>query len=79
MIASERTNPPRQNRIMGYVIQACNELGVELQEVWCSTMKCIYRFPGESEEEAHMFMYGTSADYEQILNVIRDEVNKKDA
>lgn len=70
----ERASMPRQNRIMWYVIRACNQLDIELEEVYCTNMKCIYRFPGESEEEAHMFMYGTSADYEQILNVIRDEV-----
>lgn len=69
----ERASMPRQNRIMWYVIRACNHLGLELEEVYCTNMKCIYRFPGESEDQAHMFLYGTAADYEQILNVIRDE------
>ncbi len=76
--AVECASMPRQNRIMWYVIRACNELDIELQEIWCSSMKCVFRFPKEKEAEAHFFLYGTSADYEAVLEAVRGAAEDKD-
>jgi hypothetical protein len=67
---------PRQNRIMSYVIRACNELEVELLEVYCSALKCVYRFNRETESDAHWFLYGTSADYQSVLEAVRETVEQ---
>jgi hypothetical protein len=66
---------PRHNRIMGYVLQACNDLNVELTEIYCNPLKCVYRFKGEDESQAHFFLYSSGATYGLVLEAIRDVVD----
>lgn len=68
-------NTPRNNRVMGYVLQACNNLNRELSEVYCNHLKCVYRFPGESESQAHVFLYGTAVDYPTVLAAVLETIN----
>ncbi len=65
---------PRQNRVMGYVIQACNVLNIQLLEVYCNPLKCVYRFPGESDGQGHFFLYGTDCDYPNVLAAIAETI-----
>jgi hypothetical protein len=69
-------SPPvlRHNRIIGYVLEACNNLNVDLLEVYCTSLKCVYRFPNESESQAHFFMYGSSATYVDVFQVVFETV-----
>jgi hypothetical protein len=59
----------RRNRVMGFVVEACNELNVELAEVWCSEGKCVFR---PVDQKSQWFLFGSTANYFDVLQCIRE-------
>lgn len=76
-IVRQRQQYILHNQIMIYVLQACSELGQECLEVYASAMKCVYRFPGESEDDAHWFFFSHNAGYESVRNAVHDALLEK--